>query len=595
MCFCPPCAIVQTDREVRAREGEAKLRTNKNFVLEPVISQLAPVEPMRYMSPRATEDSQGVQSQDGRRSGMGKRWSTEKALQSRRSALERLHSEEMASSSKNIKPHDPEKALRDMSNQSFELRDYPSTGLSKKNGPKASSKGKGKMIDVSMYEVGEEIPDAFPRPMGFISEDVKDIGRPEQKEMVISASKSPDGEHNLSDCDTITAQEPVFEEHTLQECAPKTSYLTPRVQQHSLLDCDTVLAKSSIAYPQHVLVDCETITRRSSYSNPQHRLKSCTTMPSESLDLSYVHDFTDCPVDKSVLAHFEKEEKRLQQAHDQGQQSDIEDNVKEHRLTSCSEIYTFSPGSPNEHRLDTCAVIPKEITGSPREHRMASCPTIASLGPTEIPKEHRLVSCPDTTSMVENPSLRQHRLVSCPAPVSTQISHRPSLETLREHRLNSCPTPSATDSEDNGTECVVGKHIHTEKCLKEGVHHHDCLGDPKEPLQRVAQALETSTLIPVPSKKAELKNEEQAEEKSKHGNNNHRGRRRRKSQGKAAEILRGESSHQRPRESDAQAALEKLLAAASPGAKKEAREKATKTENVKDGRGFDESAASLET
>lgn len=547
---------------------------------------------MRYVSPRATEGSQGARSHKDRRAG-NSRWSTEHAMESRRAALERLTSEERASSSKIVKPHEPENTLKDKSNQGYELRDYSSSRPGKEGKARASSRGK--IMVVSVIDVDEKLYD---RSTGLLKE-----GETPR------SSKAPGGDHKLGECDTITVSDLVCEHHSLQDCTPTIPYPSSKVQQHSLLDCDTATAKSSITLPQHILIDCETVTGKSSYSKPHHRLTSCTTAPSESFDLSYVHDFTDCPVDKSVLAYFEKEEKRLQQAQGEGSRSPCigdEDDVHEHRLESCPKIpiirpedtsqhhldscptvHTIRPENPSQHRLNDCRTIPTTLPETPRGHGLSSCPTIPLLRPSNIYQQHRLVSCPETTPAMAKEPLRQHRLDSCPLPASAEFSHRASLETLREHRFDSCPTPSSPDHTDKGKgkECSVGEHIHTKQCLKDGTHHPNCPGEVAELLQKISNVIEASTSIQM-----NVKTGEGAEDKQRHGNNNDRERRRRKSKSKVAEIQKGESSTsgERPRESNAQAALEKLLAAASQGAKKEAREKIG---GVTDGRGFDENAS----
>ena len=54
---CQNCTLMQNDREIRAREGQVELQTNKKYQNREMISaQPRPNQPMRYASPRPTSE-----------------------------------------------------------------------------------------------------------------------------------------------------------------------------------------------------------------------------------------------------------------------------------------------------------------------------------------------------------------------------------------------------------------------------------------------------------------------------------------------------------------------------------------------------------
>ena len=109
-------------------------------------------------------------------------------------------------------------------------------------------------------------------------------------------------------------------EHTLVDC---TTIENPSSEQgksagpreHMIVECVTVEEKSpadreASGHSQHTIAECETMVVESSPSSvvEEHRLVDCDTVPASedeppSQELSYVHDFTDCPVDKAILEY----------------------------------------------------------------------------------------------------------------------------------------------------------------------------------------------------------------------------------------------------------------------------------------------------
>ncbi|RKF59944.1 hypothetical protein OnM2_055023 [Erysiphe neolycopersici] len=98
--ICCTCSLLQLDREIRAREGETRLRTNQRYNIDPVLTQPEISLPMKYIShfeakPRSNYESPPI--------GAGttkirkvfnptKRFTTEKALERRLFILRNVYS-----------------------------------------------------------------------------------------------------------------------------------------------------------------------------------------------------------------------------------------------------------------------------------------------------------------------------------------------------------------------------------------------------------------------------------------------------------------------------------------------------------------------
>jgi len=191
-------------------------------------------------------------------------------------------------------------------------------------------------------------------------------------------------------------------EHTLVDC---TTIENPSSEQgksagpreHMIVECVTVEEKSpadreASGHSQHTIAECETMVVESSPSSvvEEHRLVDCDTVPASedeppSQELSYVHDFTDCPVDKAILEYYEKEERKAQQ-------HELTDRIRtslptellqvnkpriqQHTLAECSEDENTPPSSPSRHRSTSYNMDrSKKDDGKLRQHRLVSCPT----------------------------------------------------------------------------------------------------------------------------------------------------------------------------------------------------------------------------
>lgn len=146
----------------------------------------------------------------------------------------------------------------------------------------------------------------------------------------------------------------------------------------------------------------------------QCRLSECGAVPvskrpTRAKELSYVHDFSDCPVNKAVLDHYERENKKAQ----------------EHELSECirtslpTELIKANSAPLVQHTLAECSddeliPIPTAPSGSV-QHALADCSNDELLPPTS-PNNHRSSSYNFESNRQQEPKARVHRLVSCPTP-----------------------------------------------------------------------------------------------------------------------------------------------------------------------------------
>jgi hypothetical protein len=253
----------------------------------------------------------------------------------------------------------------------------------------------------------------------------------------------------------------------------------------SLTNCSTVVNESP---PPTIKVKQPTLRRREKIR------------PSAMQQLSYVHDFTDSHVTKSVLDYYEEEEKYLQKfgigrrlinsTVDAGpsqpttqhvlddcaaafdRSANTASAVPQHRLTTCEEIAPAPPAPLNQHPIEECVLESPGMSdrlGSLKQHRISSCASRSRQGSISGSlKLHRFASCParpDTTAS-SSISIMQHGLSNCgtssilPSRASSPVMQLQQDQqqlpkdgapvnspfrtaSLKEHRLESCNIPEA--------------------------------------------------------------------------------------------------------------------------------------------------------
>ncbi|KAG4439183.1 hypothetical protein IFR05_005336 [Cadophora sp. M221] len=394
---CPSCTQMQNDREIRAREGDVRMRYNPKYLKtgqghQLVNTQPLPTQPMSYnYAHLAPATFTGAKTQPERSEKPNKLQKTRKPPVSgelkpeshrckienkKRPTARELESQRQAKK-KALVQNAPKILVTQHQDQPLNT-ERSSAKAAKSGGKKAGIFGKFSSTKQ------ETIPEETTR------ESMKPLSE----------------QHTLVECDVVEVEDPannrqVQVTHTLVECtkvdnpsSEKSKSAGP--QEHMIMECTTVqektpVEKESSGPPQHMIEDCETVVIESSPSSvvEEHPLKDCDTVPvSEdeppAQELSYVHDFTDCPVDKAILDYYEREEKKAKQ-------HELTDCIRtslpiellqvnqpssQHTLAECSEDENTPPGSPSNYRSTSYNFDRNnKDQGSPRQHRLVSCPT----------------------------------------------------------------------------------------------------------------------------------------------------------------------------------------------------------------------------
>jgi hypothetical protein len=534
--------MAQNDREVRAREGDMDLRTHPDA---PVIAdQPSRFQPMRYVSPRATASDRTQNSQqnlqgscDGadpvgvvpepKKSDKSKLETAEtdniKSAKAKsgiiRSELPKPNcpqsntpiSEKVKSSKMNVsqqtnvaiiemsqikKPH-PAGSLkpvgfngsgpntRSSSHDASPLRSNKLAqddmkSLVKTSDPTFSASYSGKMNEVrskpassSTHDVADYRPEVPPK-----GADLKRDGD-SSADKKSKAKGTPSQQHASASYSTVKVEESDTSYHNLAECTKvKSTKEEGKSSEHTITDDGTVVHDSSKAK-----------------GDAEKKNNSNTT---DTHELSYVHDFTDCPVDKNVLEYYEKEEKRSQASQSQAR-------------TDCSTTSSLVASSPSQHALSE---FPEE--GSSRKtksksfglnlHVLADCEhTDDSKATSTGPEPHALVDCTrESISSAPQPTTsEQHALAECRGDggrQSRRASSAPDSPTdnslqARQHRLASCPIHSLNQKEEKAAiahhvaeKAQVNQSGDSQSTVKPSSQHtlSDCMGGAKLELQGAA-------------------------------------------------------------------------------------------------------------
>ena len=538
--FCPCCTLMNNDREVRAREGEMRLRNTKGYKTEVEMMQVQPAhsQPMRYVSPRQTSELRGSEENQAssarerheqlqagqssptaetsgknvisnykyqKRSGEDKTLLGRTNLAREKSKLIGDEADNCSTTDKNLLTnpnmpaseqslstigvvHEAKKDLLDESKavaKGFDTNPASGRAAVDKNNPKSpvttsphelsecprpestvqqvtdlsgSISHQHALIECSTIEIEDVTVDkqAKPHLLADCTTIETDGGDTYSQHTLVECSTVEIGDptvqleplsHTLADCATIKvdAKENARSQHTLTGCETvfntSTATVDTKLKTHLLADCTTIKvdvredARKDASRSQHTFSDCDTVVT-STIVLEQHRLSECDTITHEAQELSYVHDFTDCPVDKSILEYYEKEEKRAQQ-----KQSGSANRLK-------------SSNSSFQHALTDCPAGRATISNAARQHRRASYTPIRG----------------------EGHNVGQHRLSSCPIPGTERCKDAIAAHHLAENAGiagsdDSQATQKPLARNNKGKMRADDEHAHSERCLTESLHH----------------------------------------------------------------------------------------------------------------------------
>ncbi|OWP01343.1 hypothetical protein B2J93_2753 [Marssonina coronariae] len=443
--FCPSCTQIQNDREVRAREGDTSMRYNPKYLHDhqKVVShQPRPQIPMTYISPRQASEH----STDNPLAHAHSHKETPKKLQKHfhKTAVGKLSP---ASHLRNVEERNPYQPYKEPSSQRSEKK-YPMPTAPAGPTILVTQHQEQKMkaeISSTRLPLSDENPTTGilctkSRDNQKSGKKVKIFGlgkaaAPRQpnipEETVQDGFESLSQQHELAEGNAIEVEEditfrPTVVTNAFVECSkigvgsPKKEH-SVAAPQHTILESVTAeeitqVTSSPSDLAKHPVAECEAVAVEYTPSQiiAQHQLSECNTVPAseastQAQELSYVHDFTDCPVDKAVLDYYEKEEKKAQE-------HDLTDCIRislpteliqannpyaQHALADCSDN-ELPPASSSNLHLDP-------------QHTLADCSEDESPTPTS-PSNHRSTSCGLDTSNKKSQKFREHRLASCPTP-----------------------------------------------------------------------------------------------------------------------------------------------------------------------------------
>ncbi|PBP18208.1 hypothetical protein BUE80_DR011101 [Diplocarpon rosae] len=482
--FCASCTQIQNDREVRAREGDASMRYNLKYRHSHqkfVNHQPKPEVPMTYVSPRqASEHSlenplAHAQYHKEASNKLQKHYHEPSVRQSSpASHLRKVegrnpyqpHEEPSGQRSEKIYPmqtaptgpiilvtqHQDQKIQAEIPSTTFALRDEKLTPDILSTKPRSKEKS-GKRVKI--FGLGKASP---PRQPKIPEETVQDGFESLYQQHALAEDGAIDVEEDITIRPTLVT-------HALDECT-KADVESPTEEkrdttpQHTILECVTVEEKSQVnstssCPAQHPVAECEAVAVE--YTLPrtifQHQLSECDTVPAseastQAQELSYVHDFTDCPVDKAVLDYYEKEEKKAQE---HGLADYIRTSLPagliqsnnpyaQHTLADCSENELAPPATSSNLDLDL-------------QQNLVDCSEDELRAPTS-PSNHRSSSYNHDKSKQKSQKLREHRLVSCPTPPAVTSHH-----VVENARVN-------TSGESEATQRPVQKAHHSKSKQK---------------------------------------------------------------------------------------------------------------------------------
>lgn len=393
--ICPSCTQMQNDREIRAREGDVRMRYNPKYLKDEqyglINTQPTPTQPMVYNGPHMVSDHATGQNIQNSEAPNKLRKKSDPAPASTKSKSERhqckIDGRKRPTARELQSQHQARKKALSRSAPKILVTQYQDEPPTVKPANKTGKYGKkGKILGKFSSTKQETVP--------------------EEANTTRESTEPLSRQHTLVERDVVGVEDDVNNrrlqiEHTIVDCttvehpaSEQKKSIGPR--EHMIVECVTVekepaVKKESSGPPQHMITECETAIVEISTSRvaEEHRLEDCDTVPvSEdqppAQELSYVHDFTDCPVDKAILDYYEKEEKKAQQ-------HELTDRIRtrlptelmqvnkphtQHTLAECSEDEDTPPSSPSRHRSTSYNMDRRnKDQGNSRQHRLVSCPT----------------------------------------------------------------------------------------------------------------------------------------------------------------------------------------------------------------------------
>jgi hypothetical protein len=294
--FCLPCVTMQNDREVRAREGEigydAGFRSENNSSqwmtgmaeARPTQTPPARIQPMRYVSPRETSDHASYLGPDP------SSYPQDHALregQNMKSQKSRSLAREKLQKYRKYAGMRPTIEIEGASYQHRKNTKSSMTGLqglnihnllTVKDGLTFSKRSASKEIEMTSRTLNLKGPD---RNVLAPKNEIELRLQPH----ILAARPNNGVKNRLADSRPKS--------HHQAECAEFDVDIEDGISsERSFTECETI---------GPLVLSPPVVTRNT---------REAQLLQQGGHDLSYLHDFSDCPIDRSVLVYYEKEEKR---------------------------------------------------------------------------------------------------------------------------------------------------------------------------------------------------------------------------------------------------------------------------------------------
>ncbi|KAE8444057.1 hypothetical protein EG329_000925 [Mollisiaceae sp. DMI_Dod_QoI] len=425
--WLPACTQMQIDREVRAREGDMTLRYNKKYLTtrqcSPVDTQPLSPAPMSYTPHGPTSERMGDITE------MSEMTSGSKKLQKLPPVIEtRTGMAQIAA----YAPQRTQIEEKETMARLKQLQQEQNKEISVVPGDKKAQTGSKKKD--RGQKGNEEAQQLRSSPQTAVT-DAEATHGPGMN------TKSPDSraKDKVSAIRDKSIHDRLSQQHPLIECIMvETEHKgknNPEQENHALIDCTVVEAENKRSPSEHASSECTIIPMKSTGAMEQHRLTDCSGVSSSnSQELSYVHDFTDCPVDKAVLDYYENQERKAQQC-------SFADNI---RGSSSSVGRSHRPYV--QHTMDECTGSDQSYSSnmSRRDYRRASYTPDRTVTNFDGLKELRLASCPivsHTTTGNNRPQCSE----------DSQATQRPA------KKLKDSPNNFGNDSSTSSSNGTQGK------------------------------------------------------------------------------------------------------------------------------------------
>ncbi|CZR56951.1 uncharacterized protein PAC_06840 [Phialocephala subalpina] len=470
--WCPRCAQMQNDREVQAREGVERLKYDPKYLKSrqdgPVDTQPLPHPPMSYAPTQSMERITKIAQ-------MVEVTSRGKKLQKPSPIVE------VQVEVPQVQVYAPQLLETKGPEVSAQLEQHQQDWNQEKNDISADRKDHQRAKKSNQERKGKEASRLHSGPQAAVS-DVEASRKP-GKNTNFPGSSAMD---NFSDIRKKTDHERLSRRHPLAGCVVIETECKNKSRSkpkgHALVDCTIIEVDNESPASEHAASDCTMISTKSNDVEEQRRRTDCSGVTvSDTQELSYVHDFTDCPVDEAVLNYFENQEKKLQQHSltDDSRASlstDRERRLPQHSLTEDhrGSSSTIGQEKVKQHSLtddsrgSSTTVVPSYSLFP--QHKSSDCPGTDESGSSKSSGRRNRSNTIGSSSTMNSGGLKEHRLDRCPIvthPTTGDNTPQSNRDSQVTQPLLSKYLPNISKSENEQDSA----HVHGETCLTGGLHH----------------------------------------------------------------------------------------------------------------------------